>query len=121
MSRFEYKKPSRRPPKILASVCIFVLILFLFVQGISSLSTSTIQRQRESLENAIMRNVTYCYTVEGAYPESLDYLKNHYGLMYDEDLFFVDYHISGSNILPDVTIIEKEGKKNKWKKLRDLK
>lgn len=111
MSRFEYKKPSRRPPKILTSVCIFVLILFLFVQGISSLSTSTIQRQRESLENAIMRNVTYCYTVEGAYPESLDYLKNHYGLMYNEDLFFVDYHISGSNILPDVTIIEKEGKK----------
>lgn len=110
MSRFVYQKQTHRPPKILISVCIFVLILFLFVQGISSFSTSTVQRQKESLENAIMRNVTYCYTVEGAYPESLDYLKDHYGLMYDEDLFFVDYHISGSNILPDVTIIEREGK-----------
>jgi len=86
---------------------MFLLILVLFIQGISSLSDSTRKRQRESLEKAIMRSITYCYTVEGAYPESLDYLKDNYGLFYDEDLFFVDYRISGSNILPDVTIIEK--------------
>ncbi|MCI9077197.1 MAG: hypothetical protein HFH10_15770 [Dorea sp.] len=110
MSRFEYRKQSHNPPKLLLSVCVFILILFLFIQGISSVSDSTRQRQRESLENAIMRNVTYCYTVEGAYPESLDYLKDNYGLLYDEDLFFVDYRISGANILPDVTIIEREGK-----------
>jgi hypothetical protein len=35
-------------------------------------------------------------------------LKENYGLTYDEDLFFVDYQTIGSNILPDVTIIEKE-------------
>lgn len=110
MSRFEYKQQSHHSSKILLSVCVFILILFLFVQGITSLSDSTRERQRESLENAIMRNVTYCYTVEGAYPESLEYLKNNYGLVYDEDLFFVDYHISGSNVLPDITIIEREGK-----------
>ena len=91
-------------------MCIFLLILFLFVQGISSFSESTKKRQKESLENAIMRNITYCYTVEGTYPESLSYLKENYGLTYNEDLFFVDYRISGSNILPDVTIIEREGK-----------
>ena len=71
---------------------------------------STKKRQKESLENAIMRNITYCYTVEGTYPESLAYLKENYGLTYNEDLFFVDYRVSGSNILPDVTIIEREGK-----------
>jgi hypothetical protein len=48
--------------------------------------------------------------VEGKYPESLDYLKEHYGLTYNEDLFFVDYRVSGSNILPDVTIIERKAK-----------
>ena len=57
-----------------------------------------------------MRNITYCYAVEGAYPESLDYLKENYGLTYDENLFFVDYHIDGSNIFPDITIIERGGK-----------
>lgn len=98
-----------KPSGFLLSVCVFSLILFLFVQGISSFSESTKKRQKESLENAIMRNITYCYTVEGAYPESLSYLKENYGLTYDEDLFFVDYHIAGSNIFPDITIIERGG------------
>lgn len=110
MNRFGYKKQALKPSGFLLSVCIFLLILFLFVQGISSLSVSTKKRQKESLENAIMRNITYCYTVEGTYPESLTYLKENYGLTYNEDLFFVDYRVSGSNILPDVTIIEREGK-----------
>ena len=57
-----------------------------------------------------MRSITYCYSVEGAYPESLDYLRDNYGLYYDEDMFFVDYRVSGSIILPDITIIEKGDK-----------
>lgn len=109
-NRFGYKRQAYQPPRFLLSVCVFLLILFLFVQGISSLSVSTRKRQKESLENAIMRDITYCYTVEGAYPESLSYLKDNYGLTYDENLFFVDYRVLGSNILPDVTIIEKEEK-----------
>ena len=107
-SRFQYQKQQRHVPKFLLSVCVFLAILIFFIQGISSLTESTVRRQKESLENALMRNITYCYTVEGRYPESLDYLKENYGLVYDEDLFFVDYHAMGSNILPDVTIIEKE-------------
>lgn len=107
MSRFQYKKQSHKPSGFILSVCIFLVILIIFLQGLSSLSESTIRRQKESLENAITRSVTYCYTVEGAYPQDLDYLKENYGLTYDEDVFFVDYQVVGSNILPDITIIEK--------------
>ncbi|MBU3876620.1 hypothetical protein HGO97_012480 [Faecalicatena sp. AGMB00832] len=107
MARFQYQKKQNTYRKFLLSVCAFLLIIVLFCQGIESLSSSSIRRQKESLENALNRNITYCYAVEGAYPESLDYLKEHYGLTYDEDRFFVDYKVIGSNILPDVTIIEK--------------
>jgi len=93
MSRFQYKKTTHKPSGFLLSVCVFLAVLTLFIQGLSSLSDST--------------SVTYCYTVEGAYPESLDYLKDNYGLTYDEDVFYVDYRVIGSNILPDITIIEK--------------
>lgn len=110
MNRFGYGRQSIKAPKFLLSFCVFLLIFFLFIQGISSLSTDTKRRQKESLENAVMRDITYCYSVEGTYPESLDYLKEHYGLTYDEDLFFVDYRVSGSNILPDVTIIERKAR-----------
>lgn len=110
MNRFVYGKQPRRIPKPLLSVCIFVLILFFFFQAVSDLSGSTQRRQRESLENAIMRNIAFCYSVEGAYPESLDYLKENYGLIYDENLFFVDYQTRGANILPEVTILERSKK-----------
>ncbi len=107
MARFQYRKPSRTYRKFVVSVCVFTLITAVFYQGIDSLSSSTQRRQKESLENALNRNITYCYAVEGAYPESLDYLKEHYGLTYDEDRFFVDYQVIGANILPNITIIEK--------------
>ena len=107
MSRFQYKKQSRGPSGITLPLCVFLMILMLFTEGLSSLSDSTMRRQKESLENAVTRSVTYCYTVEGTYPENLDYLKDNYGLIYDEETFFVDYRIIGSNVLPDITIIEK--------------
>ena len=107
MHRFEYQKHSHFPGRLLISICIFLLIVFLFLSGVSSLSKSTTARQKEALENAITQSISYCYSVEGVYPESLEYLKENYGLTYNEDLFYVDYRTTGSNLMPDVTIIEK--------------
>ena len=107
MARFQYWKAPHTYRKIVLSVCAFTLVTGVFYQGIESLSSSTQKRQKESLENALIRNITYCYAVEGSYPESLQYLKEHYGLYYDEDRFFVDYQVYGSNIMPDVTIIDR--------------
>lgn len=107
MARFQYRKKKHVYRKFILSACVFAGIVIAFYQGTQSLSSGAEKRQRESLENALIRGVTYCYTVEGAYPESLDYLKENYGLIYDEDLFFVDYKVEGSNIMPDITIIEK--------------
>lgn len=108
MKRFVYRKQKESRSKMLLSVAVFLVVALVFWQGISSISTGTKKRQRESLENALMRSVTHCYALEGVYPASLDYLKEYYGLTYDESLFFVDYQKIGSNILPDITIIERE-------------
>lgn len=110
MGRFQYQKEPRHISAFLLSLCLFVFILLFFFQGISSFSADTRRRQQESLENALMRSITHCYTVEGAYPESLDYLKEHYGLFYDENQFFVDYRVTVPNILPDVTVMERRKK-----------
>lgn len=84
-------------------LCPVLLIAFLF--GLSSIQESTLQKQQESLETALTRDITHCYAVEGYYPPSLSYLEEHYGLIYDKDLFFVDYQPVGSNIRPNFTII----------------
>lgn len=82
-----------------------VLILILFLRGVQSVSDTTAAKQQESLETALSRSIAQCYAVEGMYPPSLKYLREHYGLTYDEDKFFVDYHSIGSNLMPEFTVL----------------
>ncbi len=88
-----------------ASVLIFVLIAFLFIQAVEYSGRSTIEKQQESLESAIARDIVQCYALEGRYPPSLEYMEQHYGLTYDKDTFFVDYQPIAANLYPDYTVI----------------
>jgi len=109
MNRFNKKKSVFMfLRKLKLSLLAFLILLLLFLYGINTVSTTTKDKQRESLETAINRNIIHCYAVEGTYPPSLAYMEEHYGLTYDKDLFFVDYQAIGANILPDVTIITKQ-------------
>ena len=110
MNRFEQKHISfGRKLLFLLPVLAFLILFVLFIQGISSVSESTLSKQQESLETALERSISQCYAVEGSYPPSLEYLKQHYGLLYDEDNFFVDYEYYGSNLLPEVTVLRRTG------------
>ncbi|MGN1159743.1 MAG: hypothetical protein ACI4SE_06045 [Lachnospiraceae bacterium] len=89
------------------SILAFIVLMVFALYGLQNVSDKTYQSQRESLESALERSIAHCYALEGTYPPSLEYIKEHYGLIYDEDRFFVDYQSIGSNMMPDVTIIEK--------------
>ncbi len=110
MHRFTTKETKHQDRKSKAK-CLYLLlplILVGFFYLINSVDQSTIDKQRDSLDIAINKDILHCYAVEGYYPPSLDYLKEHYGLTYDEELFFIDYRPIGSNIRPDVTILINE-------------
>lgn len=94
---------------VLLSLAALVCLFFLFYRGILSVSAANLEKQQESLENALSRSITQCYAVEGTYPPSLSYLEEHYGLTYNKDLFYVDYRPIGSNIMPDVTVLSRTG------------
>lgn len=108
MNRFEQQEPliSR---KILYYIPIvaFVLLLVFFLRGLSSVNDATLSKQQESLETALSRSIAQCYAVEGSYPPSLEYLVEHYGLLYDSTVFMVNYEYYGGNLLPDVTILRR--------------
>ena len=89
-----------------ASVIIFVLILVMFFIAVDETGKTTLRKQQESLENAISRDIVQCYAIEGRYPPSLEYLEKHYGLIYDKKIFFIDYQPIGSNLYPDVSILQ---------------
>ena len=87
---------------------IFVLgFLIFFIVGVNTVDDTTSSEQAKSLETAVRRSVAQCYAVEGTYPPSLEYLEEHYGLLYDTDSFYIDYTAIGSNIMPDITILPK--------------
>ena len=87
------------------SVAIFAVIAVCFVMAVEYSGRSTIEKQQESLEKAIARDIVQCYAIEGHYPPTLEYMEEHYGLTYDKDTFFVDYQPIAANLYPDYTVI----------------
>ena len=87
------------------SVIIFVLIAVFFIQAVEYSGRSSIEKEQESLESAIARDIVQCYAIEGMYPPSLQYMEDHYGLTYDDNVFFVDYQPIAANLYPDYTVI----------------
>lgn len=109
MNRFEQMRiPFRKLFTHLYSFITFILLIALFLWSIHSVDKTSYEKQQESLENALNRSIFQCYALEGIYPPSLEYIKAHYGLTYDESIFFVDYNYYGANLLPEVVVIRKE-------------
>lgn len=91
--------------RVLSSVAVTGCGIALLLAGTHSVLTTSSKSQAESLKNAILRSAVSCYSFEGTYPESLSYLKEHYGVTWNEDKYVVDYEIVGSNLMPSVTVI----------------
>ena len=112
--RFEMRKRDSSARNLIISLAVFVIIAVCFWCAADSVSERTQAEERMLLEAALNRSITHCYAIEGTYPESLDYICDHYGIRWDTDKYIVDYEITGSNLMPDVNIFplhQKEGAK----------
>ncbi len=90
---------------LLAGILVTLLWVWLFTAVAGNLSRNTKSEQRLALENAMEHAISSCYALEGMYPPNLNYMKNYYGLTYDEELFYVSYRPIASNIRPEYFII----------------
>lgn len=63
------------------------------------------EESRAAIREAVLRSAVQCYAVEGAYPESLAYLEEHYGLTVNHRDFIVTYEVFASNRLPEVQVL----------------
>lgn len=78
-----------------------------FFTGLSNLQTGQNEEGRLQLENSIRRAAVTCYAVEGIYPPDLAYLQEHYGIRINEAKYTVFYDAFASNMVPDITVVEK--------------
>lgn len=97
------RQHSVKPVMIITGMLLIVLA---FAICISITASGNRQRQKNYLESALRRDITYCYATTGAYPDNLDTIETKYGLVYDKSRFYIDYKIMGKNIYPKVTILE---------------
>ena len=113
MKRFSHES-SRSWAKQLASVTLFLGIFCAFLFGLSGISKETSEKQTESLQMAISRGIARCYATEGHYPESLEYLKEHYSISFDEEDYFVDYQVLARTSSP--TLLSSRNRRNAHEK-----
>lgn len=86
----------------------FGLALILSIVLLNKLNIDQEARNQSALESAIQNALSLCYAQEGFYPASLDYLKEHYGIVVDEDTF-ITYQAFASNLRPVVKVYRLKG------------
>ena len=87
---------------------IAVGILSCFLRSLSNLSKDHALEDKQQLEKALTRAAVACYASEGIYPSDLSYLEEHYGIRINDKLYTVKYEYIASNLMPDITVLEKE-------------
>ena len=106
MNRFTKKEFKKRIfSSFSLSIVVFVVVIVLFIYGVSAVSNSSVVNDKEILTEAIEHDIIHCYCVEGMYPPSVKYMQDHYGLTYDTEKFIIDYEYIGANIMPKFMII----------------
>lgn len=84
-----------------------VLVLVYFFAALDSLQSGQSDESLRQLERALQRSCVACYAAEGVYPPDLAYLEEHYGIQIDETRYIVHYDIFASNLMPNITVLEK--------------
>ena len=85
---------------------IAVFILLCFFGALSNLENSSQDEGARQLEDAVRRAAVACYAAEGIYPPTLEYIQQHYGVQINEKEYTVVYEVFGSNMMPDITVLE---------------
>lgn len=86
---------------------LILLVLVCAVGLYSRISAFADRDETELVRRAVREAALTCYAVEGAYPGSVEYLREHYRLAYDSDRYYVTLEAFASNQIPDIFITMK--------------
>lgn len=91
---------------------LFTILLLLLLVGGLVISLDSIQERLDKegekrLYNAIQKAAITCYSVEGRYPASLEYLVENYGVIVDSNKYHMYYETFGSNVQPEIKIYQR--------------
>ena len=101
------QQPARLLLPTALALALFALAAVWTVRSVHVTAGRSDQESLRLAEQALRRAAVSCYALEGAYPASYDDLKQRSGLAIDEERYMVFYEIFASNIMPQITVVER--------------
>lgn len=95
--------------KIAALAVATILLLAVCIWGIDSMIRVGDEGEIRTVQDAVRHAALTCFAVEGAYPSELSYLRENYGLSYDESRYHVVYEAFASNQMPRILVTVRGG------------
>ncbi|MCI9390961.1 MAG: hypothetical protein HFF65_01025 [Oscillospiraceae bacterium] len=92
----------------LLGLALFAAAAAWMLQGVRQAARVSDEEGLRMAEQAVRQAAVSCYALEGAYPASYADLKQRSGVAVDEERYIVFYEIFASNIMPDVTVLERQ-------------
>lgn len=94
--------------KEIAIILLMILLLGGVWYLVTRVDTAQSGAQNQFVYDAVRNAALTCYAVEGAYPEDVDYLRENYGLAYDQSRYMVSYDAFAANQVPAIFVTEVE-------------
>jgi competence protein ComGC len=105
MARVFSKRHSYSKVKMLIFAALLILIILAVWSLTDLLGGRHSGEQMKIAQDAVIRATVQCYSLEGRYPPSLDYLVENYGLTLYEDKYIYYYQPVGENLMPDIRLM----------------
>lgn len=109
-----FEKPTKKIRKFLKVILplfLLIVICFFFAQSINRVSSETLVKEQQTLEQALRHGAVHTYALTGEYPESLSELLSNYHITYDSEKFIIDYAPNGANLFPFISVLPRTGGK----------
>ena len=93
--------------KEIAKILMVIALLAVVLLAIDRISGMQQREEAAMVRDAIHEAALTCYAVEGMYPDSVEYLREHYHLAYNEERFLVTFDAFASNKIPNIYVTER--------------
>lgn len=93
---------------VVLGLVLFAAVAVWMVRGVGEAARVSDQEGLRMAEQAVRQAAVSCYALEGAYPANYEDLKQRSGIAVDEEKYVVFYEIFADNIMPDITVLERQ-------------
>ena len=93
--------------QVLLMPCLILLVAWILLFATGNVEERQNAESLKQVEDAVQKAVLSCYSIEGSYPATVEYIEEHYGLQIDHEKYHVFYEIFADNLMPEITVVEK--------------